>query len=80
MKNYAPVRCNVTIMYATSSTNDSSLLAEAYFVASVQKLLFGFSSISNVSNSNHWTLDLIIFALNQFLPIAKTDTLNIDYS
>ena len=80
MKIYAPVRCKVTIMYATSSTNDSSLLAEAYFVASVQKLLFDFSSIVIVSNNNQCTLDLIIFALNQFLPIAKTDTLNIDYS
>ncbi len=33
---YAPVLCNVTIMYATSSTNGSSLLADAYFVASFQ--------------------------------------------
>ena len=36
--NYcAPVLCRVTIMYATSSTNDSSLLTEAYFVALFQK-------------------------------------------
>ena len=46
-KFYAPVRCNVTIMYATSSTNDSSSLAEAYFVASCQNtpLLVDFSII-----------------------------------
>ena len=37
---YAPVRCNVTIMYATSSTNDSSSLAEAYFVAVFQNKPF----------------------------------------
>lgn len=38
---YAPVLCNVTIMYATSSTNDSSLLTDAYFVASFQNVGFG---------------------------------------
>ena len=44
-ENYAPVLCRVTIMYATSSTNDSSLLIEVYFVALFQKLvsLDGFS-------------------------------------
>jgi hypothetical protein len=46
-KFYAPVRCNVTIMYATSSTNDSSSLAEVYFVALCQNipLLVDFSTI-----------------------------------
>ena len=38
--DYAPVRCSVTIMYATSSTNNSSLLAEAYFVAFFQNFSF----------------------------------------
>ncbi len=38
---YAQVLCNVTIMYATSSTNDSSLLTDAYFVASFQNVGFG---------------------------------------
>ena len=37
---YAPVRCKVTIMYATSSTKDSSLLIEAYFVALLQNVVF----------------------------------------
>jgi len=36
--NFAPVLCSVTIMYATSSTNDSSLLVVVYFVASFQKV------------------------------------------
>lgn len=76
MKNYAPVRCRVTIMYATSSTNGSSLLTDEYLVASAQKLLLGFSSIVIVSNKNKYNLNLIIFDLNQILPIAKTDTLN----
>ena len=46
-ESYAPVRCNVTIMYATSSTNNSSLLAEAYFVALFQNtpLLVDFLTI-----------------------------------
>ena len=38
---YAQVLCNVTIMYATSSTNDSSLITDAYFVASFQNVGFG---------------------------------------
>ena len=38
--DHAPVRCSVTIMYATSSTNNSSLLAEAYFVAFFQNFSF----------------------------------------
>ena len=44
---YAPVRCNVTIMYATSSTNDSSSPVEVYFVTLCQNtpLLVDFSTI-----------------------------------
>jgi len=39
--DYAAVLCKVTIMYATSSTNDSSQLTDAYFVASFQNVGFG---------------------------------------
>ena len=52
---YAPVRCNVTIIYATSSTNDSSSLTEAYFVALFQNIPFlvDFSIIvCSVNNNN----------------------------
>ena len=55
-KFYAPVRCNVTIMYATSSTNDSSSLVEAYFVALCQNtpVLEDFSIIlCSVNNMTH---------------------------
>ena len=55
-KFYAPVRCNVTIMYATSSTNDSSSLADAYFVALCQNtpVLEDFSIIlCSVNNMTH---------------------------
>ena len=72
MKGYAPVWCSVTIMYATSSTKDSSSLAEVYFVASLQKLPSGFSLAVNVSNNKDYEPSLITFALNQISPIAKT--------
>ncbi len=43
--SYAPVLCSVTIMYATSSTKDSSLLTRVYCVALFQKVspLYDFS-------------------------------------
>ena len=50
---YAPVRCNVTIMYATSSTNDSSSLVEAYFVALFQNTLLLVNFLTIVCSVNN---------------------------
>ena len=50
---YAPVLCNVTIMYATSSTNESSVLSDVYFVALFQKFVFGSDFSLNISSLNN---------------------------
>lgn len=50
---YAPVLCNVTIMYATSSTNESSVLSDVYFVASFQKFVSGSDFSLNINSFNN---------------------------